>query len=94
MRLVSVQPHRLLAVIGEHGDGTCERVTLSHDRKTLASVSFEAAVHLWDVSALLEEEEGDDSAGEGNEDTTGEELAAEQVLAIQPSGGANDCGCL
>ena len=39
-------------------------------------------MHLWDVSALLEEDEGDESAGKGDENGAEEDVAVAQVLQI------------
>lgn len=35
IRVLSVQPHSLLGVLGEQEEGGCERLSLSHDRRLL-----------------------------------------------------------
>lgn len=87
VRVVSILPNKLLAVAGEHGsDGAgISRMALSHDRRTLATVSMdpcEPAVMLWELKDLHDddddeeeeddEEEAADEAGDGDGDNGGD----------------------
>ncbi|GAB4816296.1 hypothetical protein N2152v2_003342 [Parachlorella kessleri] len=68
IRLVSLQPNKMLGVIGEHADFPIERLALSSDRAFLASASHDNSVKLWDLRAL---EEGEDEEGEEGEEQEG-----------------------
>lgn len=72
IRIINILPNRMLGVLGGTEDLPIERLALSHDRATLASVSHESCLRLWDLSHLAHESEdeedgaqADDSAGVG-----------------------------
>jgi WD40 repeat protein len=65
IRAVSVQPNRLLGVLGAHDDFPVEQLRFSRDRGMIASCSHDSTVRLWDASMLFDEEEGaEDAEGE------------------------------
>ena len=56
----------MLGVLGGSEDLPIERLALSQDRATLASVSHESCLRLWDVSQLADDsEEEEQGAQEG-----------------------------
>lgn len=71
IRIISVQPNKMLGIIGEHADYPIERLAVSRDRAVLASASHDNTVKLWDLGAL---EDGSDEEDEGEAANT----AAEQ----------------
>ena len=76
IRVLSIQPHSLLGILGQQPDGGCERLALSTDHSLLASVSYDSTVHLWDTSILVEAD------GEGDEQLVAETTQpAEEVRA-------------
>eukprot|EP00281_Chroomonas_sp_CCMP1168_P027158 CAMPEP_0206248846 /NCGR_PEP_ID=MMETSP0047_2-20121206/20590_1 /ASSEMBLY_ACC=CAM_ASM_000192 /TAXON_ID=195065 /ORGANISM="Chroomonas mesostigmatica_cf, Strain CCMP1168" /LENGTH=366 /DNA_ID=CAMNT_0053674523 /DNA_START=51 /DNA_END=1151 /DNA_ORIENTATION=- len=73
IRIVSIQPNKLLGVIGEHEGYPVEHLAVSFDKKYLGSCSHDNTVKFWDVSELYEE--GDD--GEEGEEGMDEDGDAE-----------------
>ena len=61
LRILSVQPHALMGILGQHDEFGCETIALSHDHRMLASTSFGPAVRLWDTSCLDENAESPDA---------------------------------
>ena len=59
----------MLGVLGGTEDLPIERLALSHDRATLASVSHESCLRLWDLSQLAHEsEDEEEGAQEGKQE--------------------------
>lgn len=50
IRLCTVQPNKLLGVLGSHDDFPVERMAFTHDRRLLASIAHDSAVRLWDMT--------------------------------------------
>jgi hypothetical protein len=75
LRVLSLQPNKLLGIAGEYRDGTpVERLALGWDHRVAASTSHEAAVRLWDLACLHDDSGGEEE--EGEEDEEEEEGAA------------------
>eukprot|EP01102_Stenamoeba_stenopodia_P002080 TRINITY_DN1183_c0_g3_i1.p1 TRINITY_DN1183_c0_g3~~TRINITY_DN1183_c0_g3_i1.p1 ORF type:complete len:474 (+),score=167.90 TRINITY_DN1183_c0_g3_i1:77-1498(+) len=59
IRVVQIQPNKLLGVVGEHEENgigiPIEHMSFSHDRSFLASTSHDQIVKFWDVRYLFEE---------------------------------------
>ena len=68
IRIISLQPNKMLGVVGEHSDWPLERLACASDGLTLASASHDNTVKLWDIAFLRE--------GSGVEAAEAEELAA------------------
>jgi WD repeat-containing protein 55 len=62
IRLVQIQPNKLLGVIGEHGEFPIEGLRKSADNTILASLSHDHCVKLWDIRFLYEEDDDADDA--------------------------------
>lgn len=54
IRVVQILPNKLLGVIGEHMDCPIERMTLSPDRRLLATASHDNSIKLWDVAYVTQ----------------------------------------
>ena len=67
IRIINILPNRMLGVLGGTEDLPIERLALSHDRATLASVSHESCLRLWDLSTLAHESEDEEGAQEGEQ---------------------------
>jgi ATP-dependent RNA helicase DOB1 len=73
LRIISVLPNKLLGVVGSHAaDMPVERLSLSHDRRLLASVSHDSVVKLWDVGRLLADDGDGEEGGDGGEGSSGD----------------------
>ena len=75
IRVINVLPNRMLGVLGGTEDLPIERLALSHDRATLASVSHESCLRLWDMSQLA-----DSDAEEGAQETAEEGIGVGQQV--------------
>lgn len=67
IRIINILPNRMLAVLGGTEELPIERLALSHDRATLASVSHESCLRLWDLSHLAHESEDEDGGTQPDE---------------------------
>lgn len=67
IRVLSVQPHRLLGVLAQQEDGGCERIALSPDHRQLVTTSY-GTLRLWDTSCL-DEDEDDGTSGPSLEES-------------------------
>ncbi|RKO93774.1 WD40-repeat-containing domain protein, partial [Blyttiomyces helicus] len=65
IRAISVFPHRLVGVLGDHEDLPVECIRISGDRNWVGSCSHDQTVRFWDLSGL--DEAGDGSDEEENE---------------------------
>jgi WD40 repeat protein len=69
IRVLSIQPNKLLGVLGEHSDFDIERIVLNADKSRLASISHDHTLKLWNSGMLLaEDEEDDDSDNDDGDD--------------------------
>jgi WD40 repeat protein len=67
IRVLSVQPNKMLGVLGEHGEIDIERLAMNKNKTYLASASHEETVRIWDLS-VLEDDGDDDDDGNDEED--------------------------
>jgi len=49
---VNILPNRFVGVVGEHEDFPIEGLSLSHDKKFLASCSHDQKVKFWNIEGL------------------------------------------
>jgi WD40 repeat protein len=57
IRVLSIQPNKMLGVLGEHSDFDIERIALKGDAMCLASISHDSSLKLWNTGLLLDDEE-------------------------------------
>ena len=67
IRIINILPNRMLGVLGGTEDLPIERLALSHDRATLASVSHECCLRLWDLSQLAHDSEDEEEGAQADE---------------------------
>ena len=69
IRILNIQPNKLLGVCGEHSDFDVEKLALSYDRKRLASISHDTMLKIWNTEFLFDDDgEDDDDNDEDNSD--------------------------
>ena len=75
IRVLSIQPNKMVGVLGEHGEFDIERMAMSEDGAVLASVSHDNTIKLWDLSILVDDDDsGDDDGEEADEEKEEEEI--------------------
>jgi len=93
VRVVEIQPNKLLGVLGNHDGFPVEDLQFSRDKRVIGSLSHDETVRMWDVGDLLEGDEGDDDeeAGEGMEVDAIEVMRSGGVgLGKRGEGGADE----
>jgi WD40 repeat protein len=70
IRVVQIQPNKVLGIIGDHEGFPVEGICASNDKKQLGSFAHDEIVRFWDISMFAEdtsgiEEDDDDSWSEG-----------------------------
>ncbi len=70
IRVVSVQPNKLVGVLGDAGGMDVERLAAAAGGALLASAGHEDVVRLWDLSLLADDGEGGEEAEEAEEEAT------------------------
>jgi WD40 repeat protein len=58
LRVVSLQPNKVLGVIGDHEEFPVEGMCASRDGRVLASFAHDEIVRFWDLSAALSGPDG------------------------------------
>jgi len=71
VRVVSIQPNKVLGVLGDHDDFPVEGMGSNSDRRVLASYSHDEVVRFWDVS-MFADDDGEDDGDEGADMTIDE----------------------
>jgi hypothetical protein len=59
LRVVSLQPNKVLGVIGDHEEFPVEGMSASRDGRVLASFAHDEVVRFWDIS-LFKDDDGDE----------------------------------
>jgi len=96
IRVVTIQPNKLLGVVGEHSteDFPIERMKLSRDRQQenldmfIASTSHDGVVKFWNVQFLFdrdEEENEMENENMENEESNKNEMESEQTNVMEDS---------
>lgn len=89
LRVLSIQPNKLLGVLGEDPDGECGRLALSPDGKRLASTSCGTAVRIWNLDADVE----DEAPGEGRSPARQRESEVRIALLVSETELVNEQLC-
>ena len=64
IRVLNIQPNKMLGVLGEHSNFDIERIVFCPDKSCLASISHDNDIKLWNAGLLLE----DDSESDADEE--------------------------
>lgn len=67
IRVLSIQPNKMLGVLGEHSDFDIERIALKGDVMCLASISHDSSLKLWNTGLLLDDDDDDQEDNEDND---------------------------
>eukprot|EP00890_Picochlorum_soloecismus_P000995 jgi/Picsp_1/1897/NSC_05363-R1_protein len=70
IRVLNIQPNKMLGVLGEHSDFDIERIVLCPDKSCLASISHDNKIKLWNAGLLLEDDSASETAEEHDGDDT------------------------
>jgi hypothetical protein len=66
IRVLSVQPNKMLGILGEHGDLDVERITATADQRLLASMSHDSIVKVWDLGQLMDADSDEEPSADSN----------------------------
>ena len=61
IRVISIQPNKILGVIGDHDNFPVEGLLQNHDGKILVSFSHDEIIRFWDISMFLDSEDDDEN---------------------------------
>lgn len=78
IRVLSVQPNKMLGVLGEHGEIDIERLAVNKSKTYLASASHEETVRIWNLNVLEDDEDEDDGEEEKEEQEDNEKDEEEE----------------
>jgi len=67
IRVVTLQPNKILGVVGDHEDFPVEGIKSSFDRRILGSFAHDEILRFWDVS-MLADDDGDDDDNDNDKD--------------------------
>ena len=82
IRIVQIQPDKLLGVLGVHNGFPVETLRFSSNREYVASLSHDALIRMWDGS-LLRDDESDEDDEDDNDDKS-----SDAVEVMKKKGGA------
>ena len=74
IRVLQLQPNKMIGVLGEHGEFDIERLAASRELQLLASASHDNTVKIWDLGVLVDD---DDVEDEDEEKEEGEKVGKE-----------------
>jgi len=57
IRAVDIMPTSITTVVGDHNDHSIEKMSISHDKKYLASAGHDQVVKFWNITYLTEAEQ-------------------------------------
>jgi WD40 repeat protein len=92
IRVVQIQPDKLLGVIGDnHGGFPIEKLCFNANRHLVGSLTHSNFIRLWDAKMLLDESDSDDEDSD-NESDEGRKMPAKQstTAAAAPNGSDDD----
>jgi WD40 repeat protein len=84
IRIVQIQPDKLLGVLGVHNGFPVECLRFSSNREYVASLSHDALIRMWDGSLLHD----DDSNEEDDNDEKADDEKGDAVEVMKKTGGA------
>lgn len=87
IRIVQIQPDKLLGVLGVHNGFPVETLRFSSNREYVASLSHDALIRIWDGSLLRDDDSDDDSDDDDSDDKAGDD-ESDAVEVMKKTGGA------
>ncbi len=89
VRVLGVQPNKILGVIGNQADVPVEIIKADHNKKFIGTLAYDEVVRFWDISILQddEDEEGEEEEAAGGDD--GSSRSAEEEQLAGESHGSN-----
>mmetsp|Transcript_36155 Transcript_36155/g.79135 ORF Transcript_36155/g.79135 Transcript_36155/m.79135 type:complete len:518 (+) Transcript_36155:63-1616(+) len=91
IRIVQIQPDKLLGVLGEHDGFPVESLRYSSRREYVSSLSHDALIRMWDASLLHDNDDDDNDSDEDSEDERKGEIGdAVDVMKKAGAGLASD----
>jgi len=66
VRVIQIQPDKMLGVLGDHGGFPVEKMNFSSGKKLLGSVSHDNFIRLWDASILADDDVEDNNIEESS----------------------------
>jgi len=84
IRVVSIQPNRILGVVGDHDDFPVEGMRKSADGRLLASFAHDERIRFWDLSLFVDDDDDDDDVDENGD------IVEDEVDERKPTGLGDD----
>jgi len=78
IRVCSIQPNKLLGIVGSHEEFPIEKIKLSRDKKFLGSASHDNTLKFWNIEYLFEDQDNEEEDSD-KEDMETEEMETEKV---------------
>jgi len=60
IRILTIFPHRMVGMVGEHSSYPIERIAMNRDKTMLASASHDSYIKLWDIQGLGDDDGEDE----------------------------------
>ena len=79
IRIVALQPNKVLGIIGDHEDFPVEGMRSSRDGRVLGSFAHDETVRFWDISMFADDENDDEEMADGEEAPSGKARAFPKV---------------
>ena len=89
IRVLNIQPNKMVGVLGEHGEFDIERLAASKDMQLLASASHDNTVKIWDLSILVDDDEDIEEIAEEEEKKKEAEAHGATIAGNKTSSGSD-----
>ena len=91
VRVMSVQPNKLLGVLGDHDGFPIEKLLFSAGRHFVGSLCHDNYIRLWDVSILRDDDnDGDDDDNEMQQDDGSMKISSTRAETVDGGNGSED----
>jgi WD40 repeat protein len=90
IRAVSIQPNRILGIIGDHEDFPVEGMQKDREGKFLGSYSHDDVLRFWDISMFIGDEDDDDNQIDSESDGDDMEVADSSGVITNNNAMEND----
>ena len=94
IRVVSLQPNKVLGIIGDHEDFPVEGLRPNFDNTILASFAHDEVVRFWDISMFRDDDMGEDEGGDGDvsNDDVGDDESNVKGASMNPDAEEEEVG--